>query len=201
MNNEIKVILDKLKDDYWRKFPEDGIPYKVLYMEEVDLLLNYITNLQQENEINQVQLRVVKKEYKEYMKKTVSYEDYLQQENEIRQQDINNLTYQLAKEKEENEELKKKLDRRYYKNEYERLQQENERLKEDLKGQENLTLSYCKSEQDYKSRCEKAIEYIEDNEYFETEIFDYNTGGCLGTDLSIQAKTLLNILQNGSDSQ
>lgn len=32
----------------------------------------------------------------------------------------------------ENEELKKKLDRRYYKNEYERIKQENERLKKQV---------------------------------------------------------------------
>lgn len=50
MNDEIREILEHLKNEYWRNFPEDGTPYKVLYMEEVDLLLDYITNLQKENE-------------------------------------------------------------------------------------------------------------------------------------------------------
>lgn len=79
------------------------------------------------------------------------------------------------------------------------LQEENQRLKVNCNvGNENLTF-YRNSYKDYKTRNEKAIEYIENNEDFETEIFDCNTGGCLGTDLSIQAKTLLNILQGKND--
>lgn len=72
------------------------------------------------------------------------------------------------------------------------LQQENKRLKEDLKGQENLTLSYCKSEQDYKSRCEKAIEMLK--EIHKILPGTYNQ-------LLIEITQTLNILQNGSDSQ
>ena len=44
-------------------------------------------------------------------------------------------------------------------------------------------------QEDYKSRCEKAIEYIEDNTYFKS-----HKG-------YVDNETLLNILQNGSDSQ
>lgn len=73
------------------------------------------------------------------------------------------------------------------------LQQENERLKEDYnkamdlvdKGVEN---SY-KMLKDYKSRCEKAIEYIEDNTYYKS-----HKG-------YVDLNDLLNILQNGSDEE
>ena len=47
---EIKVILDYLKDDNWDYYPSDGIPYKVFLMQERDSLLDYITNLQQKVE-------------------------------------------------------------------------------------------------------------------------------------------------------
>lgn len=130
MNNEIKEILEYLKDknDYIEDF---GISYKRIHIDNGDLktLLDYITNLQQENE--------------------------------TRQQDINNLTYQLAKIKQENERLKEY---------YELMVQFNEK---------NLD-RFC----DYKSRCEKAIEYIE-NPRHEMSVLTY--------------QNLLNILQNGSD--
>jgi len=47
MNDEIKEILDYLKDDKWDYYPSDGIPYKVFLCEERDILLDYITNLQE----------------------------------------------------------------------------------------------------------------------------------------------------------
>lgn len=50
MNEEVKVILDYLKDDEWDYYPSDGVPYKVFLMEERDKLLDYVTNLQEENE-------------------------------------------------------------------------------------------------------------------------------------------------------
>ena len=49
MNNEIKEILNNLKDKC--KYIEDyGYQYKRLSLEDTELLLDYITNLQQENE-------------------------------------------------------------------------------------------------------------------------------------------------------
>ena len=73
------------------------------------------------------------------------------------------------------------------------LQQENERLKEyyDLIvefNEKNLD-RFC----DYKSRCEKAIEYIEE--------MLYPIGTCVnGSDLPYDSiESILNILQNGSD--
>lgn len=64
MNDEIKIILDYLKDDKWDYYPSDGIPYKVFLMEERDKLLDYITNLQKENE----ELKEQKKNVIEYIK-------------------------------------------------------------------------------------------------------------------------------------
>lgn len=116
MNDEIKEILEHLKNEYWRNFPEDGIPYKVLYAEEVDSLLEYITNLQQENE-----------------------------------------------------ELKK--NQRYYKNGVFSLEYDKETLSDMV--------------DDYKSRVEKAVEYINNNPFIN----------------SIAKVSILNILQNGSDSE
>ncbi len=37
-------------------------------------------------------------------------------------------------------------------------------------------------------------EYIEETDNFDVEIFDESTGGCLGTDLSREAKHILEIL-------
>ena len=70
------------------------------------------------------------------------------------------------------------------------------------KNNELLTLYTTERnvKEDYKAIINKAIEYIENTDEFDIEIFDCNTGGCLGTDLSIQAKELLNILQ-GSDKE
>ena len=46
MNEEIKILINKLDNEDWLHFMEDGVPYKLLFMEERDLLLNYISNLQ-----------------------------------------------------------------------------------------------------------------------------------------------------------
>lgn len=64
------------------------------------------------------------------------------------------------------------------------LQQENERLKVNC----NLGYEELKVARDYKSRCEKAIEYINKLKTY-PYLEKYYTG------------ELLNILQNGSDSQ
>lgn len=50
MNEEIKEILEYLKDEKWDYYPSDMTPYKVLVMEERDKLLDYITDLQQKYE-------------------------------------------------------------------------------------------------------------------------------------------------------
>ena len=92
-----------------------------------------LTNLQQEiKHISKVRDEIIEK-----------YND-LQQENETRQQDINNLTYQLAKMKEENE----------Y-NDY-----CNKKLREKITNLEYKITTL----EDYKSRCEKASKVIK-NKY------------------------------------
>lgn len=60
------------------------------------------------------------------------------------------------------------------------LQQENKQLEQDL----YIALN----------KIDKAIEYIENTDDFDIEIFNESTGGCLGTDLSKGAKNLLKIL-------
>ena len=88
---------------------------------------------------------------------------------------------------------------------YSNLQQENERLKKYEKGycflKENCMMCSADKEiklelEDYKYRCEKAIEYINKlyNLYYEQGInFEIM--------YKSQVDNLLNILQNGSDSQ
>ena len=148
MNKEIKEILDKLKSKKERyemciradiSFSDDSY--------EASLLLDYITNLQQENE--------------------------------IRQQDINNLTYQLAKMKAENERLKE--------------------WKEDLLN-ENIELENIRKE---------TIEFIKEkisstkgviNDYMYREEHNKHLIELLKEDIEMYKKEL-NILQNGSDSE
>ena len=88
------------------------------------------------------------------------------------------------------------------------LQQENERLKEDNKEEIKINymfVSKCDSLnvqlQDYKSRIEKAVEYIENTPLYETT-YDYN----MEEELEIQnvsdetaSNKLLNILNGRSD--
>ena len=63
MTKEIKEILNELSDKC--KYIEDyGYQYKRISLEDIELLLDYITNLQQENE------RLLKKSYSDDVKIT-----------------------------------------------------------------------------------------------------------------------------------
>lgn len=95
----------------------------------------------------------------------------------------------------ENEELKKKLDRRYYKNEYERIKQENEELKKNQRYYKNgvFSLEYDKETlsdmiDDYKSRCEKASDNLKRNYWINEHEHNDDV-----------VNMTLNILQNGSE--
>jgi DNA repair exonuclease SbcCD ATPase subunit len=116
MNDEIKEILDKLKDNNWyEELDLTGTKWIELKQEETNQLLDYITNLQQENDNLKNIISSVK-------------EDFLNANNELTN-----------------------------------LQQENERLKTKTKEQSLLLIDYQDMEQkleDYKSRIEKAVEYI-----------------------------------------
>ena len=90
----------------------------------------------------------------------------------------------------ENEELKKKLDRRYYKNEYERIKEENEELKEANKVLEE-------NWEHYMLKCEKAIEYIKENLTLISILDGKKFYGL--NDYKFSYQDLLNILQNGSE--
>ena len=85
-----------------------------------------------------------------------------------------------------------------------KLQQENEHLRTDLNTFKNTIIEVnkecnslfnhlTKKDLDYKSRCEKAIDYINNN-------FDKTGVNISGTDLPYSyIEDLLNILQNGSE--
>lgn len=148
MNDEIKEILDKLKDKDNDIKGINFLKYQDLTRGEINLLLDYITNLQQDNE------KIGK----------------------------------LWREEEAHCIL---------------LQQENERLKETIKHYEDTTTfgDYVKEVNlliDYKSRCEKAIEYNYElqERYCHSAIFDELVASKV---YEITEKEL-NILQNGGEN-
>ena len=152
MNNGIKEILDNF-EKYEVRYKLQNETQFVITHREIQILLDYITNLQQ-----------IEQDHKQTNATLMS---------------------ELAKLEEKNDVLKKKLDRRYYKNEYERLKQENERLKVNC----NLGYEELKVARDYKSRCEKAIEYLDKVE----------TLAMLDGKIIFSINIFRNILQNGSD--
>ena len=158
MNDEIKVILDYLKDenDYIEDF---GISYKRIHIDNGDLklLLDYITNLQQENE-------------------------YLKLSNP----EMNIEHFRIINEN------KRKIDNLRKQNKD--LQQENERLKEWKKDllKENIELENIRKE---------AIEYINKNKHLSMFADCREPEEDWNYDLECSANDLLNILQNGGDSQ
>lgn len=44
--NEEEILLNYLKDENWKYFHEDGVPYKIIFMQDRDILIKYITQLQ-----------------------------------------------------------------------------------------------------------------------------------------------------------
>ena len=70
----------------------------------------------------------------------------------------------------------------------EELQERNDNLNE-----ENNELSL--KNQRLSNVLDKIKEYIENTDDFDIEIFDENSGGCLGTDLSKGAKHILELLE------
>ena len=172
MNNEIKEILDILKNckDY-----DDEV--FLIKQHSATLLLNYINDLQQRNN----NLKEDFKRHIDRINELTEKSDNLQQENEIRQQDINNLTYQLAKIKEENE----------------RLKELNENASKVCMAEHKYGVDKAEEARDYKSRCEKVIEYNYElqERYCHSAIFDELVASKI---YEITEKEL-NILQNGSE--
>ena len=78
MNDEIKEILDKLKDDNWYdELDLTGEMWIELRWKETHLLLDYITNLQQDNTM----YAQLKDEYEEEIKDLQQENERLKEEN------------------------------------------------------------------------------------------------------------------------
>lgn len=76
MKDEIKGILDKLKDnDWYEELDLTGTKWIELTQEETNQLLNYITNLQQENEIKTTKLNAIRKYLLNNKLYTFKYDD------------------------------------------------------------------------------------------------------------------------------
>ena len=159
MNDEIREILDKLKDDDWYdELDLTGDKWIELKQTETNKILDYITNLQQENH--------------ELKSKLECYENGA-----------------------------------YYSSKVDELEQENERLKKLCKEwkenhkavciqRDNILDNIVKDTEkriDYKSRCDKAVEYIKNDWYSK------NTVNIDNVVIGNWRIDLLNILQNGSD--
>ena len=157
MNDEIREILDKLKDtadtsffavcssqEELDKMPKSITKILSIPSKDAKILLDYITNLQQE-----------------IQKKEAMYDSLA-------------VDYRLAQE------------------ENERLKEENKQIFSKVNDDELLisnAMNYAEA-QDYKSRVEKAVEYIK-------LYASYDNNFCLDYH---ELNNLLNILQNGSDA-
>lgn len=141
MNDEIKEILDKINNVVNHK----EASYNALVetkAEDYKLLLDYITNLQQENDM---------------LKQGVK--------------DTYDTSQEMLAEK----------------------QQEIERLKAQLYGCDELLENDTRTIEDYKSRLDKAIEYINEHIRIDAEYPSY-------MEMHVEERdNLLNILQNGSE--
>ena len=179
MNDEIKEILDDLKDKC--KYIEDyGYQYKRLSLEDTEILLNYINCLEEDNTM----YAQLKDEYEEEIKD-------LQENNEILlsnikdQKDINRQELSMVIKRD-----KKIKD----------LQQENERLKKLNENASKVCIAEHKygvdkaeEARDYKSRCEKANTILNNIYMLDNVIITNNA--CEKID---KAK---NILQNGGEEK
>lgn len=184
MTEEIKEILDYLKRSDKNKFGfEQG---KLIDYEETQLLLDYITNLQQlyENALK------VNQNANKYRTELESKYVLLQLENE--------------KLKEQNNDLRK-----IYRNTYKRLfENGNDVLAHYFQAQIDdcptfyvkPIIDYAKEYKIYKSRCEKAVEYIKEHIKYECDD-NFNGMSFYSYHLyDFKKEDLLNIL-NGSDEK
>lgn len=189
MTEEIKEILDNLyrckDEDYMKYQPED-----ILTIEDVWLLLDHITNLQQlyesglkvnqsshkyitELEMNNAILKedldkandIIEKNRQFYKCRMDEYAE-LKKENEELKQTLHNITINGVEEEntsvldliKENDDLKNRLENAVA--DCNLRLQENERLNQNNQSYQEEMARTWKIADDYKSRCEKAIEYI-----------------------------------------
>jgi chromosome segregation ATPase len=181
MNDEIKEILDKLKDGNWyNELDLTGTMWIELRWEETHLLLDYITNLQQENKTLHENNQNMQEEMARVWKEN---ERLKEQINQYENPDDMALFYMWLDAK--------------AKDKMKELEQENERLKElnaELKAitKRPTPIDYAmiqKRYEDYKSRCEKASDNLKRNYWINEHEHNDDV-----------VNMTLNILQNGSDS-
>lgn len=95
--------------------------------------------------------------------------------------------------KNERKELESKVEIKGYQKDIKALQQENERLKHQLKVQEDLTVKNRMRKHIYKSRCEKTVEYFK----YQLENLDFYED----TKARMLCAMGITLLQNGSDNE
>lgn len=193
MSNEIKEILKKLEiasehNDFIVEVRKD----------RAKILLDYIIDLQQRNN----NLKEDFKRHIDRINELIERNDNLQQENERANQYID--FYKDLVNKQSKRNSRQRLANQKQQELILKLQQENERLKElcdKYEEEHNNEFKIWKEERydllDYKSRCEKAIEYNYElqERYCHSAIFDELVASKV---YEITEKEL-NILQNGSE--
>lgn len=216
MNDEIKEILEQMKSIAITGKDKNDIKVDGygLQQNELKILLDYITNLQQAIEVKNERIKEEQQEKERYIKfynELNIWNKELQQENEDNLKCIKSLKEQLESVIKNNQELLEK----WHKNNDKivNLISENERLKQDYINLRNYikmrnvstevedkALLYNieleninkKKYLDYKSRCEKAIEYVKrfTSSYDKCEFDGW-----------ANPQHLVDILQNGSDEK
>ena len=199
MNNEIKEILDRF----------EKLNVNILYPFEMEAsdckkLLDYITNLQE-------QLHQASLDIQELTEKDIGCPSWCDKLTNLQQVNKNqakrNSRQRLANQKQQELILKLQQENEYLNNELNNmtdyakdLEQENERLKQELKDRPfmDYTTDVYEELEDYKSRCEKAIEYINKNKKVVSKYEAKDTRLPLDT-FMWGVDNLLNILQNGSE--
>ena len=164
MNDEIKEILDKLKDDDWYdELDLTGDKWIELKQTETKQILDYITSLQKENKRLKAQLTDTEWEYQNTRCK-----------------------YEKQYKKGITEELLEDIETCFF-----------NRENPSMIPIDSLDIchifGYIDYLKDYKSRIDKAVEYIKENQEEE-----YVTGNSMLSYWAID--NLLNILQNGSEN-
>lgn len=202
MNDEIKLMLNIIKDvSEHKEGSRNGL--MILSCKDYKTLYDYITNLQQENkrlklkyksqkDINQKLLSIdikhkkINGELREENSKLEIALQNIQEDYNRRLEEINYLNEELEEEKRIEEADLKTI---------QRLEEENEKLNNLFEYNMQTLVNTDKLYEDYKSRCEKASEYIEEHIRIDDEYPDY-------MEMLIEERdNLLNILQNGSEEK
>ena len=193
MNKEIKEILNNLKNKDNDIKGINFLKYQDLTRGEINLLLDYISNLKLDIEQSQEIL--------------ADYKEELEEEKRINKANLK----LIDKLEEENHELKSKLECYengvYYSSEVDKLEEENESLKElsyNIQDEYNKLFNHLIIDKP-RERINKAIEYIKkDTKWFDSEYASIygKLCDCAGAkndrlEVMVNPSNLLKILQNG----